>query len=143
MAISFAHEEVLDRLSVPQRRTLFALSNLGYADRDHVRHVVGSGIDLKASRRGSLVSANGGQSLSRPRAVERRPLAGPQSPREIIDLRAGRVLGQLMVDGASHAGAIAVAHHDVDALAKIALEVISRTISALPIDTVGLGGSGC
>ena len=47
VAISFAREEVLDRLSVPQRRALFALSNLGYADRDHVRHVVGSDIDLE------------------------------------------------------------------------------------------------
>ena len=42
-----------------------------------------------------------------------------------------------MVDGdLARAGAIAVAHRDLDALAKIALEMISRTISALPIDTV-------
>ena len=43
-----------------------------------------------------------------------------------------------MVDGdLARAGAIAVAHDDLDALAKIALQMISGTISVLPIDTVG------
>ena len=36
VAIDFAQEEVLSNLTADQRRALFALSNLGYADRDRV-----------------------------------------------------------------------------------------------------------
>ncbi len=136
VAISFAREEVLDRLSVPQRRALFALSNLGYADRDRVRHVVGSDIDLEDLAATVPLVTQTEDGRFRAHELWSAALLRVLEPEETIDLRA-RVVGQLMVDGdLARAGAIAVAHDDLDALAKIALEMISGTISALPIDTV-------
>jgi LuxR family maltose regulon positive regulatory protein len=136
VAISFAREEVLDRLSVPQRRTLFALSNLGYADRDRVRHVVGSDIDLEDLAATVPLVTQTEDDRFRAHELWSAALLHVLDPEETIDLRA-RVISQLTVDGdLARAGAIAVAHHDLDALAKIALEMISGTISVLPIDTV-------
>ena len=136
VAISFAREEVLDRLSVPQRRALFALSNLGYADRDRVRHVVGSDIDLEDLAATVPLVTQTEDGRFRAHELWSAALLRVLEPEETIDLRA-RVVGQLMVDGdLARAGAIAVAHDDFDALAEIALQMISGTISALPIDTV-------
>ena len=46
VAIDFAQEEVLSQLTEAQRRALFALANLGYADADRVGRVVGEPVDL-------------------------------------------------------------------------------------------------
>ncbi len=55
---------------------------------------------------------------------------------EVADLR-GRVLEELVTSGdLARAGILAMAHEDVDALAKIAMEVVRRSIAALPIDLV-------
>jgi DNA-binding SARP family transcriptional activator len=136
VAISFAREEVLDRLSLPQRRALFALSNLGYADRDRVRHVVGSDVDVDELAATVPLVTRTEDDRFRAHELWSVALRNVLEPDETADLRT-RVVGQLVADGdLARAGAIAVAHHDLDALAHIAMETISGSISSLPLDTV-------
>jgi LuxR family transcriptional regulator, maltose regulon positive regulatory protein len=136
VAMKFAQEEVLSRLSGEQRRTLFALSNLGYADHDRVRHVVGFDIDLThlASTIPFVTRTENG--LFRAHDLWSEALTNVIDAAQIVELR-GRIVHELIGDGQlARAGAIALAHRDLDALAKVALETVSRTIAALPIDTV-------
>jgi DNA-binding SARP family transcriptional activator len=136
VAISFAREEVLDRLSVPQRRALFALSNLGYADRSRVGNVVGVDVDLDALAATVPLVTHTEDGQFRAHDLWSAALLHVLASDETVDLRA-RVIDQLIIDGdLARAGSIAVSHHDLDALARVSLEMVSSTISALPIDTV-------
>ena len=53
VAIDFALEEVLANVTGAQRRALFALSNLGYADHDCIARVIGVSVDLASRRNGA------------------------------------------------------------------------------------------
>lgn len=136
VAINFAQEEVLSRLSGPERRALFALSNLGYADHDLVVQIVGADVDLEhLAATVPLISRTEG-GLFRAHDLWSAALVHVLDREQTAELRA-RVVERLVADGdVARAGAIAMAHHDLDALARVALEMVSRTISALPIDTV-------
>ncbi len=136
VAANFAQEEVLGRLSAPERLALFALANLGYADLDRVRYVVGSDIDLDHLAATVPLVSRTEDGLFRAHDLWSATLMHVLDREQTTELRA-RVIEQLVADGdLARAGAIASAHHDLDALATIALEVVSRTIAALPIDTV-------
>jgi LuxR family maltose regulon positive regulatory protein len=137
VAISFAREEVLDRLSVPQRRTLFVLSNLGYADCERVRHVVGSDVDLAELASTVPLVTRTEDDRFRAHELWSAALLKVLEPAETAELRA-RVIEQLTDDGdLARAGAIALAHHDFDALSQIAMQLISGTMPGLPVDTAG------
>jgi LuxR family transcriptional regulator, maltose regulon positive regulatory protein len=136
VATEFAQEEVLSRLSNEERRTLFALSNLGYADHDRVRHVVGFDVDLTHLADTVPFVTRTEEGLFRAHDLWSEALTNVLDAEQIVELRE-RIVNELIGDGQlARAGAIAMAHHDLDALAKVALETVSRTIAALPIDTV-------
>jgi LuxR family maltose regulon positive regulatory protein len=136
VAVDFVREEVLDGLSVPQRHALFALSTLGYADAARVRQVVSADVDLRRLAASVPLVTRTEDDRFRAHELWSATLLHILEPSETVDLRA-RVISRLMEDGdLARAGAIAVAHHDLDALAHVSLAMISGTISALPLDTV-------
>ncbi len=136
VAIDFAQEEVLSNVTAAQRRALFALSNLGYADGDRVARVIGADVDLDLlARTVPLVSHTEG-GLFRAHDLWTEALLRVLPPGDVVDLRT-RVLAELVAGGdLARAGTLAMAHDDVDALARIAQEVVRRNIAALPIDMV-------
>jgi DNA-binding SARP family transcriptional activator len=136
VAIDFAQEEVLNTLTDAQRRALFALSNLGYADRDRVGHVIGASIDLVHLAVTVPLVSRTEDGLFRAHDLWTEALVRVLPREELVELRT-RVLDELVAGGdLARAGALAVAHDDLDALARIALEIVRRTVAALPIDMV-------
>ena len=136
VAIDFAQEEVLCNLSRDQRCALFALSNLGYADRERVGRVVGATVDLAHLAAVVPLVSRTEEGLFRAHDLWTEALLRVLTPEEIGRLRT-RVLDELVASGdLPRAGALAMTHEDVDALAQIAVEVVRRTIAALPIDMV-------
>jgi DNA-binding SARP family transcriptional activator len=136
VAIDFAQEEVLANLTGAQRRALFALSNLGYADRDRVRRVIGANVDLAHLAGAVPLVSRTEDGLFRAHELWTEALLRVLPAEEVAELRA-RLLGELVAGGdLARAGALALAHDDVDALARIALEIVRRNIAALPIDMV-------
>jgi DNA-binding SARP family transcriptional activator len=136
VAIDFAQEEVLSNITDSQRRALFVLSNLGYADRDRVARVLGVAIDLDSLAAAVPLVSRTEDGLFRAHDLWTEALLRVLRDEVVADLRT-RVLREL-VDGGdlARAGRLAMAHEDDDALARIASEVVRRTIAALPIDLV-------
>ena len=89
---------MLNRLSVTQRRTLFALSNLGYADRDHVVHVVGADVDVERLAATVPLVTQTEDGRFRAHELWSTALLHVLEPEETVDLRA-RVVDQLIADG--------------------------------------------
>jgi DNA-binding SARP family transcriptional activator len=136
VAIDFAQEEVLNNISAEQRRALFALSNLGYASRDRVARVIGFDVDV-ASLAGTVpLVSHTGDGLFRAHDLWTDALLRVLAPQEVADLR-GRIVEELIASGdCARAGTLAQAHGDIDALTRVAMDVVRRTVAALPVDMV-------
>jgi DNA-binding SARP family transcriptional activator len=136
VAIDFAQEEVLGSITDPERRALFALSNLGDSDRDRVARVIGVAVDLDALAAAVPLVSHTEDGSFRAHDLWTEALLRVLPKEEVADLRT-RVLGELVSSGdLARAGRLAMAHEDVDALAHVATEVVRRTVAALPIDMV-------
>jgi DNA-binding SARP family transcriptional activator len=136
VAIDFAQEEVLANATGAQRRALFALSNLGYADHDRVARVIGVAVDLASLAATVPLVSHTEAGLYRAHDLWNEALLRVLPSDEVAELRR-RVLAELIASGdLARAGALAVAHEDADALARIAMEVVKRNVAALPVDMV-------
>jgi DNA-binding SARP family transcriptional activator len=136
VAIDYAQEEVLSQLRADQRRALFALANLGYADRPRVRRVVGADVDLAHLALTVPLVSRTDDGRFRAHDLWDAALERVLAADDVTEL-CRRVVEQLLVDGdLARGGALALAHDDLDALAAVALEAVRRHIAALPMDTV-------
>lgn len=136
VALSFAQEEVLSRLSRVERRALFTLANVGLASSEVVGGIVGSDVDLvDLCSRVPLTRCQQGLYVAH-------ELWGAAAARmldasETTELRA-RLTEHLVRSGdVARAGAVALSHGDADALAAVAVQLVTRTVSVLPLDTAG------
>ena len=84
VAIDFAQEEVLSNITDAQRRALFALSNLGYADRDACRSRHRRSTSTSTSLAGAVPArlAHRGRPVPRPRPLDRGAAARPAVRRD-------------------------------------------------------------
>jgi LuxR family transcriptional regulator, maltose regulon positive regulatory protein len=136
LAASFAREEVLDGLTGNQRRTLFVLSNLGLADERQVAEVLREPVDLGALATAVPMIATTEDGRFRAHDLWRNAVLRTLDHEQSTMLRA-RVIDWLIDDmQLARAGQLAVAHHDIDLLLKVSLEMVSRSISVLPVDIV-------
>ncbi|HEY1279974.1 MAG TPA: BTAD domain-containing putative transcriptional regulator [Acidimicrobiales bacterium] len=136
VAIDFAQEEVLSQLAPDQRRALFALAHLGYADADRVRRVVGETVDLAHLARTVPLVSRTDDGRFRAHELWAAALLRVLDIGDVDELR-GRVVHQLLADGdLARAGALAMAHEDLGALGRVAREVVRRNTVALPVEVV-------
>jgi DNA-binding SARP family transcriptional activator len=134
VAIDFAQEEVLSNIAGDQRRALFALANLGYADSERVARVIGVSVDLASLARDVPLVSHTEGGLFRAHELWIEALLRVLPPDEVAELRS-QLVNELIVSGdLARAGTLAMEHGDVDALARIGLEVVRRNIAALPVD---------
>ena len=128
-------EEVLDRLSVEDQRALFGLVSIGEGDDGAVSRITGAPVRLATiAERVPLVARLDG---SRFRAHELwlDALLHVLDPDDVGAMQL-RAVDALAAQGdLGRAGALAITHGDWDALARLALELVRTTISALPLDT--------
>jgi DNA-binding SARP family transcriptional activator len=136
VAIDFAQEEVLSQLSRDERRTLFVLAHFGYADAERVGRVVGQAVDLANLALTVPLVSRTDDGRFRAHELWAAALVRVLDAGDVAELRT-RLVQQLLADGdLARAGALALAHHDLDALGTVAREVVRRNTAALPIDTV-------
>ena len=136
VAIDYAQEEVLSYLSADQQRALFALANLGYADRAKVHHVIGADVDLAHLALTVPLVSRTEDGRYRAHDLWDAALERVLDADDVHEL-CRRVVDQLLVDGdLARGAALALAHDDLDALATLALEAVRRDVVALPMDTV-------
>ncbi len=136
VAIDFAQEEVLSHLSRDERRALFVLAHFGYADADRVERVVGQAVDLAHLALTVPLVSRTDNGRFRAHDLWAAALLRVLDADDIGELRA-RVVHELLADGdLARAGALAMAHADLDALGTVAREVVRRNTVALPVDTV-------
>ena len=132
----FLREEVLGELPDPLRRALVALVVLGPATEQDVR-MLGGGDDVDLAGlvdRLPLISITDDGRHSAHQLWEEVALA-TLSADELVELRR-RAYEVLLQAGELHrAGALAIANEDWDALGRIAVELVSRSLSILPTDT--------
>ena len=136
VAIDYAQEEVLSHLNSDERRALFALANLGYADHEQVRRVVGADVDLAHLALTVPLVSRTDDGRFRAHDLWDAALERVLSADDVTEL-CRRVVAQLLVDGdLARGGGLALAHHDLDALAAVGLEAVRRHVVALPMDSV-------
>ena len=136
VAIDFAQEEVLSQLTGPRQRALFALAHLGYTTAERVERVVGEPVDLAHLALTVPLVSRTGDDRFRAHELWAAALLRVLDAHEVAALRA-RVVHELLADDdLARAGALAMAHDDLDALAAVAREAVRRNTAALPVDLV-------
>jgi LuxR family maltose regulon positive regulatory protein len=136
VAIDFAQEEVLSQLTGPRQRALFALAHLGYTSADRVQRVVGEPVDLAHLALTVPLVSRTDDDRFRAHELWAAALLRVLDPPDVAGLR-GRVVHELLADDdLARAGALAMAHDDLDALAAVAREAVRRNTAALPVDLV-------
>ena len=136
VAIDFAQEEVLSQLTGPRQRALFALAHLGYTNADRVQRVVGEPVDLAHLALTVPLVSRTDDDRFRAHELWAAALLRVLDAQDVAALR-GRVVHELLADDdLARAGALAMAHDDLDALAAVAREAVRRNTAALPVDLV-------
>lgn len=133
-SMDYAREEVLDQLGPDDRRALFGLVSIGEGDDDVVSRITGSSVRLAALAEHVPLMARVDAARYRAHELWLEALLHVLDPDDVrtMQLRAVDVLaaqGEL-----GRAGALAVSHCEWDALGRVAFDLVSTTISALPLD---------
>ncbi len=135
-AVSYAREEVLEGLTSAQRRTLFVLSNLGLSDEARVAEVLRGPVDLSSLAAAVPMITTTEDGRFRAHDLWRDAVLRTLDREESTALRS-RVIDSLIADTQlARAGQLAVAYRDIEPLLQVAEEMVRRTISVLPVDTV-------
>ena len=134
VALDYVHEEVLAGLTVEQRNALFALASIGCGTEQTIAEITGGPVDLAAlATRIPLISRDeAGRYRTHDLWLD--ALSRQLTPAEARTLRV-RAIERMTCDGElARAGALAIAAADWDSLARVTLELLSTTVSALPLD---------
>jgi LuxR family transcriptional regulator, maltose regulon positive regulatory protein len=134
-SVDYLREEVLGRLPLADRRSLFGLVTVGVADAALVARITGAPVDLRALADRVPLVARVDDTHFRAHDLWLDPLLHVLDREEVRELKV-RSVDELIDRGdLARAGALAVTHADWDALARVALELVRTSISVLPVDT--------
>ncbi len=134
-AADYLREEVLSGLSSDERRALFALAAIGWADEPLVEQICCVPVDLARLERQVPLVGRVGDIGYRAHELWLGALDQDLDPEVGRDLRSRAVAALAERGELTRAGSLATRHRDWAALQRISLDLVRTTMMALPVET--------